>query len=244
MCGQRYTAELHRVKRKSYYHCASMRTHSNRNQNVDVAVLERQVELQFKTIQFSPGLISRIVEQLRHVHATAKQGIQAQMQVLLNQRKAIEAKRDKSEEKLLAGTLTDDAFVRLRTRFAEHLGQIQDQIAVLDSQRECDTDVVRSVLHLSRNIYEGYKTAPYALKRQYLGLFWDRFVVRDREIVEAAPTELIRALEAEKEVIFDANWLPSSPLVITLSNKAYMATLAQKLKVISDLQAAACDNAS
>ena len=142
LCGQRYTAETHAAKRKSYYHCASMRKHSNRHQNVAVSVLERQVEEQFKTIQFSPDFIRSIMEKLKQVHAGQKAAAQGQKQRLFNQQKAIEAKRDRAEEKLLAGILSDDAFVRLRARFNEQLQQIQEQLATIDSQRECDTEVV------------------------------------------------------------------------------------------------------
>jgi site-specific DNA recombinase len=235
LCGQRYTAETHAAKRKSYYHCASMRKHSNRDQNVDVSVLERQVEEQFKTIQFSRDFIRSIVEKLKQVHAGQKAMAQGQKQRLFNQQKAIEAKRDIAEEKLLAGILSDDAFVRLRGRFNEHLQQIQEQIAALDSQRECDTDVVCHVLQLSHNIYAAYKKAPDALKRQYLGLFWDRFLVQDRKIVKAIPTDLIRILQEEKEVIITSNWLPSPPLIITLADNGYLATLKERVAEIGVL---------
>jgi site-specific DNA recombinase len=236
ICGQKYTAEIHSAKNRSYYHCATMRGHSNRNQNVDVLELEHQVEEQFKTIQFSPAFIECIMEKLQQVHAGHRQTVRTQKQVLLNQRKAVEANRDRAEEKLLAGVLSDDSFVRLRARFTEHLGQIQEQIVSLDSQRECDTEVVRQVLNLSCNVYDAYKKAPDALKRQYLGLFWDRFLVRDRKIVEAIPTELIRLLQKENEVILSTELLPSSPLVITLADNAYLAAMSKRIKDISSFQ--------
>ena len=233
LCGQRYTAETHAAKRKSYYHCASMRKHSNRYQNIEVSVLERQVEEQFKAIQFSPHFIRLIMEKLKHVHAEQKVTVQGQKQRLFNQQKAIEAKRDRAEEKLLAGILSDDAFVRLRARFNEQLQQIQEQLAVIDSQRECDTEVVCQILRLSRNIYEEYKKAPVALKRHFLGMFWDRFLVQDRKIVEAFPTELFRVLQQERAVIISPNWLPSPPLIITLQNQAYMSAMGEKLSRVA-----------
>jgi len=236
LCGQRYTAELHQSKNRSYYHCASMRTHSNRNQNVEVALLERQVEERFKTIRFSPAFVQLIVRRLQEVRARHKETLSTRRQVLLNQQKALEAKRDRAEEKLLAGILGDDAFVRLRAGFNERFGQIQEQLSELESERECDSDVVRHVLALSGNLYDAYPKAPSALKRQYLGLFWDRFVVRDRQIVDAMPTPLIRALQGESDVIFDAKWLPSSPLVITLANREYMASVRATLAEIGKFQ--------
>src|SRR5262249_55942528 len=48
LCGHRYTAEVHAAKCKSYYHCAAMRAHSNRQQNVEVSDLEQQVAERFR----------------------------------------------------------------------------------------------------------------------------------------------------------------------------------------------------
>ena len=133
ICGHRYTAETHPAKHKSYYRCATRREHSNLRQNVEVDVLERQVDEQFKTIQFSPKFIAAVTKRLQQLHATHKSTAQERKQVFSNQQKAIEQKRDKAEEKLLAGILSDDAFVRLRKGFTEQLQQIQEQIATLDS---------------------------------------------------------------------------------------------------------------
>jgi hypothetical protein len=50
------------------------------------------------------------------------------------------------------------------------------------------------VLALATDVDRSYQKAPVALKRQYLGLFWERFLVEDREIVKAVPSRLIRDL--------------------------------------------------
>lgn len=232
LCGQRYTAEAHPKKNKSYYHCATMREHSNKNQNVEVAALEQQVEECFRSIQFSPQFIDRIIRQLHGVRSRRQRTLLTQKHVFLNQQKAIVAKRDRAEEKLLAGTLTDAAFIRLRNRFQEELGQIQAQLAALDGERESNVDVIREVLQLSQNVHAAYKKAPAALKRHYLGLFWERFIVQDHQIVQAIPNELIRTLIASRAVINTTNLLPSSPLLITLINKTHLTELDEKLAAI------------
>jgi DNA invertase Pin-like site-specific DNA recombinase len=242
ICGLRYTAEIHPRKHKSYYHCASRKRHSNRRQNVEVAALERQVEECFKGIQFSPKFIAAVTDKLQRLYIHQKSTIDGRKQILLNQQKAIEQKRDLAEEKLLAGILSDDAFVRLRTRFTERLGQIQDQLVELDSQRNLDIDVVRQILNLLHNIYDTYKKAPDALKRQYLGLFWDRFLVQDREIVKAIPTELIRLLQEEQEVILSSNWRASPTLIITLQDAPYLRSIREKLLAIEALQKGLVEN--
>lgn len=66
---------------------------------------------------------------------------------------------------------------------------------------------IRTVLHAIPGAtladVERLQKAPVALKRQYQGLFWERFLVEDREIVRAVPTPLIRELQGQGSVILE-----------------------------------------
>jgi len=59
------------------------------------------------------------------------------------------------------------------------------------------------------------KTAPFWLKRQYLGLFWDKFMVQDKQIQQAVPTHLILRLQEESKVLIRKDWLRILKLVRT-----------------------------
>ncbi|MBI2842137.1 MAG: recombinase family protein [Armatimonadetes bacterium] len=229
ICGQRYTAEVHPAKQKQYYHCAAMRAHSNRGQNIEVPRLERAVEERFKSIQFSDGFVTLILKRLRVMYLDQRQSIASEKQILQNQINALEAKRDRAEEKLLDGVIGDDEFVRLRAKFNDALAGLRTQMDELDEVKESDLDVVQDVLRLSRSIYRAYRAAPPELKHHYLGLFWDRFMVQDRKIVKAIPTELIRVLQREKQVIAKSDWLPSPTLIITFRNVDYLKRLRARL---------------
>ena len=135
--------------------------------------------------------------------------------------------------------LGDEDFVRLRAKFRADLDSIQNQIDELNNQKEFDVDVITEVVKLSRNIYKAYKTAPYELKRQYLGLFWDKFLVQDRKIIRAIPTKLIALLQQEQKVRLSTNWLPSPPLNLTLQDWQYMAMLKERLTEIKRFSRAA-----
>jgi site-specific DNA recombinase len=235
ICGQRYTAEKHRKKR-DYYHCATMRGHSNQGQNVEISELESQIEQEFKNIQFSEDFILLVLKRLKDLYLLQHETIAKKTQILYNQKKAVEVKRDKVEEKLLAGVISDDDFARLRTKFRAELDGIQNQIDELNSQKEYDVDVIQEVVKLTRNIYRTYQTAPYELKRQYLGLFWERFLVQDRMIVKAVPTKLITALLKEQKVIIESNWLPTPTAIIPiLEDYGYIASLREQLRLIKQL---------
>jgi site-specific DNA recombinase len=222
MCGQRYTAEKHRKKRDYY-----------QGQNVEISELESQIEQEFKNIQFSDDFILLVLKRLKDLYLQQHETIAQKTQILYNQKKAAEVKRDKVEEKLLAGVISDDDFARLRNKFRADLDGIQNQIDELNSQREYDVDVIQEVVKLTRNIYKTYQTAPYELKRQYLGLFWEKFLVQDKRIVKAVPTKLITALLKEQKVIIESNWLPTPTAIITvLEDFEYMASLREQVRII------------
>lgn len=238
ICGQRYTAETHPKKKKDYYHCtARKKKHSNRGQNIEVQELERLIEEKFRRIQFNTDFIKLIMEKLKKIYHQQKSGIESKKQVLYNQKKSIEAKRDKAEEKLLNGIITDEDFVRLRDKFKQELEMIQSQIYELDSQREYDIAIIQEFIKLARNIYKAYKTAPYELKRHYLGLFWDKFLVQDKKIVEAIPTKLVQVLLKEEKVIINAQRGPDPKHIITLLKDIdYLMSLKEKLDLINKMR--------
>jgi len=224
VCGQRYTAEKHRIgKNPDYYHCsASAVKHSNKGQNIEVKELEKQIEEQFKNIQFSKEFINLVIRKVKKFYEERKAENNNQKRGLLNKKMEIERKRGIAEEKLIAGTLTDEDFVRIRNRFREEVNSIQHQIEELETKRDIDIDTIREALMLSRNIYQAYKKAPYEIKRLCLAFFWDGFWVKDKRIIEAKPTQLFKLLLQEKKVfaaqlhgeakkpqiIIRSNWLP------------------------------------
>lgn len=75
---------------------------------------------------------------------------------------------------------------------------MQGKIYKIEEQREIDIDVARETLLLARDVYGAYKKAPYEVKRLYLSLFWNKFLIKDKKITKSEPTELIRIFLREK----------------------------------------------
>lgn len=209
ICGQRYTAEKHRIgKNPDYYHCSVRnKNHSNQGQNIETQELEKQIEEYFKKIQFSKEFINLVIQKVKKFYEERKAEKEKEKRILLNKKMMIERKREIAEEKLIAGTIADEDFVRIRNRFKEDLVTIQSQIDEIETKRDIDTDTIREVLMLARNIYEAYKKAPYEIKRMYLALFWDGFWAKDKKIVKAKPTKLIENLIKDRQIIITSNLL-------------------------------------
>jgi DNA invertase Pin-like site-specific DNA recombinase len=213
ICGGRYTAEKHLSRNKAYYHCdykgkrGKDREHTNRGQNVEVLELEKQIQESFKKIQFSDDFIARLVGRLKQQHNEQKENFEGQKRLLLNQKLAVENKRDIAEEKLIDGVISNEDFARIKDKFKTELDCIQNKIDEVENQRDLDIDVIEKILNLTRNIYRSYKKARPPLKRHYLSLFWEKFFVQDKKIVRATPTKLITALIKERKVMIRSNWL-------------------------------------
>ena len=122
---------------------------------------KKQIEEQFKHIQFSQEFIDLVSQKVRKFYEEAKNGKENEKRILLNKKMAVEKKRDIAEEKLITGILANDDFVRIRDRYKQEIILMQNEIDILETQREMDTETVRKVLLISRDIYQAYKTAPY-----------------------------------------------------------------------------------
>jgi len=209
ICGQRYTAEKHRTgKITDYYHCsARSKKHSSKKQNIPVENLEKLVEEKFKDIQFSKELIALIIKKIKKFYHERKAETESEKRVFLNKKMKIEEKRRIAEEKLIAGTLADDDFVRMRNRFRAELRCIQNELSELENRHDVDVDTAREVLIFSKDAYKAYKLAPYEIKRLFLAFFWNKIWVRDKKIVRVESTELINALLKERKIIIRSNWL-------------------------------------
>ena len=202
-CGYRYTAENHFNKNKSYYHC---NRHGNRKEPdikkkcmdryVEVEELESQVQKRFNKLQFSEEFISKIESRLKIAYDNKKKSVIINRDRITQTKIAIEKKLEIAEEKLIAGTLDDAGFTRLKSRYREQIGGFDQELSKLNRTKNMKVDTIQQVLSLTRNIGSSYHDADFELKRLYIGLFWERFEARDRKIQEAIKSPIVRALEA------------------------------------------------
>lgn len=209
ICGQRYTAEKHRVgKNTDYYHCsARSRKHSSKGQNIEVETLEKMVKEKFKEIEFSKELIDLTIKKVKRFYEEKKAEDEQQKRILLNEKMGIERDRETAEKKLLKGVLTDEDFIRMREGWRTGLNSIQEELNKLENKHDIDINTARQVLLFSRDAYKAYEEAPDEIKRLFLAFVWNRIWVKDKKIVRLQPTRLIDALLKEKKIIIRSNWL-------------------------------------
>lgn len=113
----------------------------------------------------------------------------------------MENKRNKLEVKILDDTIDRETYQRLHTDFNNKITNLNDLIQEIENNANMDIDLIEEVLAFTRNIHTTYLQAPKFLKRHYLRFFFEKFVVKDRKIVEIVYTPIFSVLQENHAVI-------------------------------------------
>ena len=213
-CGQRYTAEYHYDKHKlakrggkiAYYHCA--KRGGCKSPYVQQEVLEAMVHERLKRVQFSKPFVTLVLRKAKAAFLKQRGTIDDDKKALLNQRTGIEVKRSLLEDKLLDKTIDGDTFKRKHMELQAQINAVETQISELEQRRQLDVDFVAEVLRFTQNIHKSYQKAPDFLKRHYLRFFFEKFYVKDKQIVRTVYSPIFDALQRENAVILTSDLLP------------------------------------
>jgi len=203
VCGSGFTGETHVAKNKKYYRCSRKIDHYG--EHTQTHELEKQVLDRFQEVQFSPCFINKVIFNVKKLFKEKRKDIDKQKKVLYAKKKSLETKRDVAEEKLFNGVISDEDFGRNKNKLRAELEAVQDKIDELDQIRDIKVDVIQEVLKLTRDVQTAYRQASDELKRQYLHLFWEKFEVKERRIVQAVPTRIFKALQNDYKASIKAH---------------------------------------
>jgi len=208
--GMRYVGEQHPNKSKSYYRCHGKGDLKSAPEDKPIAmdIFEGYVEDAFRGIEFSAQFVDKVVARVKQIYEKKKKSVTSEKVSLINKKFSFQKKLEVAEEKLISGTLSDSDFTRIKDRLRENIDNVEDELCKLNRSRNIKIDVIQKLLILIRNIGEAYEKAPTELKRAYLGLFWEKFEVTERHLVNAEPTKIVKALIATGAICLDKRQKP------------------------------------
>lgn len=206
-CGQRYTADKHKinsVKRKGvidYYHCQKRDRNGCPAPYIEADTLEKQVEREIEKMQFTPEFIDIVVQKAKDVVSENRRTIDAQKQAVLNQKTLVETKRRKLEDKMLDETIDRDTYQRLHEELSDKITNFNNLIQEIENNANLDINLIEEVLAFTRNIHSAYMHAPQFLKRHYLRFFFEKLFVKDKKIAHVIYTPIFSVLQENHAVI-------------------------------------------
>lgn len=196
-CGRRLTAEIHEKeghKTFSYYHCTRGRKcHDSRN--VQITDLESQVEEYFKDVNFTNEFFDNLIKQLKFYYDNHEAENRRELRKLNSRKSEVSKKLSRIEGLLIDGDISKEVYKRNSSSLNKELEMLESEIYNLKQNNYLELREFEELIDFSRNIYDSYKNGNYAAKRNYLSFFWEKFIVEDKEIIEAVPTEPFRLIQ-------------------------------------------------
>lgn len=197
ICDQRYTAEHHFKKDKSYYHCNRSGDRIKcKDKYVQTEVLEKQVAAKFDELQFSEAMLDKVIDRVKTIYDAKRSSVATRKKKLMSTKLNFEHKLEVAEEKLIEGVIANDRYKALKIRYREQIDDVEDEIQKLDRSKNLKMDVIQEILAMMRDIGGTYRKASPELKRLYLGLFWQEFKASEGTLKEATKAPIVTALEA------------------------------------------------
>jgi len=211
--NKRLTAEWHyyhhanyKKQKIGYYHCPQQG--GCKSSYIECTRLEKAVSKLIKKYEFSSEFINLVQKRVRSYFEDTKEGINSQKQALINQRKALEAKRNKLEDLIVDGTIDRNVFKRQHDQLQNQILQIDNQTMELESTRQFDVNLIDEVLAMTRNIYQTYLDAPEFLKRHYLRFFFEQIFVKEGKISKVTETPVFSTLRRQHYLLIRNRQLP------------------------------------
>ncbi len=193
-CGRRLWADKHTKKSGLIFELYFCKT-CGKGSYIDVTDLESQVEEWFSAIQITRVYAENLVEKAKNILEDFRQNSSNNLQTLTNQESKIQAAMREAEDNwLIHKTLSEEAFHRIYPRYEADLKSIQSQKNNIIKDNAKSLKTVQRLMALAQNIGKAYQEAEPALKRFYLGLFWDKFLVRKGVIIDALLSQEVKEL--------------------------------------------------
>lgn len=214
-CEQRYTAEWHIAERFTkrggkiaYYHCQKRDRNDCPALYVEMSDLETLAAERFKEMQFSQEFIDAVVTAAKNKLTMSRKISGTQKQAIMNQKMALETKRNRLEDAMLDGTIDRETFKRKHGEIQEKIKNLDADFQDIEEKCNLDVDLIEEVLAFSRNIYQTYVDAPPFLKRHYLRFFYEKLMIHKKKIYRTIPTPIFQSLLDNHAVIITKSQLP------------------------------------
>lgn len=216
LCGRRYTAEWHVDKKKyakrggriGYYHCSGVgRVGKCKSSYVEIGELEDQVQEAVSKLEFNEEFINAVKRNIRKIYEDTNKRVKLAKKAAYNRRDALEIRKERLEDELLAGTISRERFMVLNAKIDKDLVDIQKELTDINKVRTIDIKIIDEVLALTQDIAKTYNEAGTNAQRAYLNFFFKKILIKDKKIAEIEYQPVIEVLNKASLGILDSNWL-------------------------------------
>ena len=194
-----------RKRNSAYYHGSVLK---GCRDYTPLGSLENQVLEELGKIKFTKEFTQTIIEKAKDLVNRSRDTKQSEIQGIENAIKALEAKRNILEDRLLDQTIDKETFKRKHNELEIEAQNRESEMATIENQKGFDIDATVAIMDLVNNIKETFTNANFEAKRHYLSIFFERIEIKDKKIAKVVYTPLFQSLIEANTVRITPNLLP------------------------------------
>lgn len=208
ICGKRFWGERHTKNNGNvynHYFCSLCREGTY----VDKDILENRVADLFNKITISNEYVNTVLAKARELLEESRHNQESDRRRLTSDKSKIEkAMKEAEDSRFISHTLTEDSFSRIYLRYEQQLKLVNSELSKLGKDHSQKIHGLEKILRLAENIGNAYKDADDLLKRNYINLFFKKFIVKDGKIINYALSDEIKPLIEEGSIRVNTTGLP------------------------------------
>lgn len=227
VCDYSVTADATKGRNGSkydYYHCGRLlsdkKHHSIKGECITKDELEKQIAQFFALFRLGEDVVNEVLERAKEVLTEMHGDKDVEVRKLTKEIQNLEDQRQNLEIAFLQGRYKGDSDFQDRNaeRIETELNRCRARITEVESGRKDASKLFVALVKLARDLPQAYSESPPEVKRMYLTLFWDKFVLQQKKITKAVPSEAVIALINEKLITLNESpdnlflirkiWLP------------------------------------
>jgi hypothetical protein len=145
-------------------------------------------------LQFTPEFVDSVIGKIKSKFDEQRNEYYAKHKSFLNRKNSCERKLSTVEDRLIDETLSKEDYTRIKDEIKATIAGIDKQINGLDKVKEVNIDIVSEIISLTKDIYNVYMRSPEPLQKKFIGMFFDRFEVKDGVIIKYCYSPLFEGL--------------------------------------------------
>ncbi|OHA44231.1 MAG: hypothetical protein A3G04_01700, partial [Candidatus Taylorbacteria bacterium RIFCSPLOWO2_12_FULL_44_9] len=190
-CGSRWTAGFHSngtSKKYGLYSCQKAQRSQRiacQQESIDIDELEKQFAKILKKVQLPNAFVEKIRERVRSLFAQEEQIYQKMRKVYLDEETKLKEQQRRLIKLYMNSGLTDEQYEQEKKALETEETRIKENGAKVELELK---DVVRTIeiaIGLANNCYRAYQKSPYELKILLAHAFFQKLVIKDKQIVQA-----------------------------------------------------------
>lgn len=225
-CGGRMLGETHSAKHVSYYRCHK---YGGCQRVIRTQEAESQVVNYFESLHIPQELIKATVSEIEGRTSKERSAYQKVLSSLTNQKNVLIGKLSTVESKWLEKVIDDSDYVRFRDDLKAQIGAVSNKIGDLYLQHQSPSPKLNEVIAFAHQLGHVFRISSSVAQRLLLKFAWERFEVKEGEIVKAQVSPFIAAILGRQSAVHGGGNHPSrssfAPLVRVRSGRGPLARL-------------------